>query len=154
MSKTNRVYEFPKKNKEGFTSAELIELLKEFPDIDMKKYNNAMLCHTCPMIDGIIKSINNAIAALADENIDSDQYKEFVEEAIGELHGLETVLEDIRSANLSLRNWGSDEAKKVDELEKENESLTKQLNNRELEINDLEKSISNLENEIEKLKSN
>jgi hypothetical protein len=62
MSKTNKVYEFQKKNKEGFTSAELIELLKEYPDIDMKKYNNAMLCHTCPMIDGEIVFYTHDVA--------------------------------------------------------------------------------------------
>ncbi len=52
MSDTSRVYEFPKKNREGFTSSELAELLKEFPEIDMGKYNDAMLGNTCPYIDG------------------------------------------------------------------------------------------------------
>lgn len=52
MSPGNKVYQFKTKNKVGFTSAEVKKLLKQFPGISMKKFNDNMLCHTCPIIDG------------------------------------------------------------------------------------------------------
>jgi hypothetical protein len=52
MIPSDIVYNFKTKNKEGFTKSELVELLKLFPKINMNKYNDSMLGHTCPEIDG------------------------------------------------------------------------------------------------------
>jgi len=66
MSDTIKVYQFKRKNLEGFTSEELVELLKEFPSINMDKYNDAMLCHTCPMINGeLVFYVYDVAAAIA-----------------------------------------------------------------------------------------
>jgi len=41
------VYNYKTKHKIGFLDYEQDELIKMFPDIDMKKYNDAMMCNTC-----------------------------------------------------------------------------------------------------------
>jgi len=46
------IYEYPTKYKEGFTGAELKELIDKFPDMNMDKYNDAMMGNTCMVIDG------------------------------------------------------------------------------------------------------
>ena len=43
------VYNYPTKHKEGFIQTEQEELIKQFPDINMDKYNNAMMGNTCMM---------------------------------------------------------------------------------------------------------
>ena len=58
MSELSKVYNFKTKNKEGFTNSEVQKLLIDFPNIDMVKFNNAMLCNTCPIIDGEIVVLN------------------------------------------------------------------------------------------------
>ena len=51
MNLEKLVYDYPTKNKEGFTDSEQLELLKKFPDIDMEKYNKALGVVTCLVID-------------------------------------------------------------------------------------------------------
>jgi len=46
------VYNFKTKHKGGFTEADQQKLLKKFPKINMEKYKNAMMGHTCVMVDG------------------------------------------------------------------------------------------------------
>lgn len=41
------VYNYPTKHKEGFIVSEENEILSKFPDINMKKYNEAMMGNTC-----------------------------------------------------------------------------------------------------------
>lgn len=48
------VYNYKTKYEHGFTKEEQEELLKEFPEISMEKYNEAMFGNTCMMIDGKI----------------------------------------------------------------------------------------------------
>lgn len=43
---------FKTKHKEGFTNKEIEELLKQYPDINMEKFNDAMMGNTCMMKDG------------------------------------------------------------------------------------------------------
>jgi hypothetical protein len=50
----NKVYSFKTKHKEGFTDSEVEELLKDFPDINMDKFNDALMGNTCMMRDGEI----------------------------------------------------------------------------------------------------
>jgi len=52
MTITERVNTYPTKHKEGFIKSELDELLKEYPNIDMKKFNYSMMGHTGSIIDG------------------------------------------------------------------------------------------------------
>lgn len=46
-----KVYNFKTKNKEGFTNSEIKKLLKDFPEINMDKFNSALMGITCMRID-------------------------------------------------------------------------------------------------------
>jgi hypothetical protein len=48
-----RVNTYPTKYEIGFTQSEIEELLKEYP-IDMDRFNEAMMGHTCVVIDNEI----------------------------------------------------------------------------------------------------
>lgn len=52
------VYDYPAKYYMGFMSEEIDylvnEVKKQTPDFNLKKYNDAMMGHTCPSIDGRI----------------------------------------------------------------------------------------------------
>lgn len=48
------VNSFKTKNKEGFTESELKEFLKSYPEVNMDKFNNAMMGNTCMVIDNEI----------------------------------------------------------------------------------------------------
>jgi hypothetical protein len=65
MNIEEKVKNFKRKNEIGFTISEEKELLKEFPGIDMRKYNNALNRITCIEIDGeIILYTHDIINAL------------------------------------------------------------------------------------------
>ncbi len=44
---------FPTKNKEGFTPAEVKEILKKFKNINMEKFEEALMCNTGLLKDGV-----------------------------------------------------------------------------------------------------
>lgn len=46
-----KVYNFKTKNKEGFIQSEIDTLLKDYPKINLDKFNNALMGNTCMMID-------------------------------------------------------------------------------------------------------
>ena len=46
-----KVYNFKTKNKEGFVQSEIDTLLKEYPDINMDKFNSALMGITCMIIN-------------------------------------------------------------------------------------------------------
>lgn len=46
-----KVYSFKTKYKEGFTNKEIEELLKDFPDINKDKFNNALRGITCMVMN-------------------------------------------------------------------------------------------------------
>ena len=48
----NTAYSYPTKYKEGFTKSDIDGLLKEFPDINLEKFNDALRGITCIQIDG------------------------------------------------------------------------------------------------------
>lgn len=45
---------FKRKYEEGFTKSEIIELVKNFPNINMESFNNALFAITAPMINNEI----------------------------------------------------------------------------------------------------
>lgn len=54
MNIQERVRDFKTKHKEGFVSSEIEELLKDFPSINMKKFNSALNHITAISIEGEI----------------------------------------------------------------------------------------------------
>jgi hypothetical protein len=53
MTITTRVNTYPTKHEIGFTQSEIEDLLKEYP-IDMDRFNDSMMGHTCAVIDNEI----------------------------------------------------------------------------------------------------
>jgi len=51
---TKLVHDIKTKHKIGFNQTEQTELLKKFPDINLEKYNDALMGITCSRIDGEI----------------------------------------------------------------------------------------------------
>jgi hypothetical protein len=45
------VYNFKTKYDRGFTDDEINTVLKDFPDINVKKFDEALWCNTCQVID-------------------------------------------------------------------------------------------------------
>jgi len=46
------VYKYPTRYEKGFMPDELTNVLSEYPNIDMKKYDEAMMGNTCVMYEG------------------------------------------------------------------------------------------------------
>jgi hypothetical protein len=50
----SKVYNYKTKYKEGFIKSEINDLLKDYPDINMDKFDEALYCITCININGEI----------------------------------------------------------------------------------------------------
>lgn len=50
----NVVYNFPTKTKYGFIKSEIDDLIKDYPNINMDRFNDAMMGNTCMVIDNEI----------------------------------------------------------------------------------------------------
>ena len=46
-----KVYNFKTKNKHGFVQSEIDSLLKNYPNINMDKFNSALMGNTCMIVD-------------------------------------------------------------------------------------------------------
>lgn len=94
---------------------------------------------TCPDIDHVIEQFNklDEICDLMFEKhqklstmfgvFGEDQEVIKLQKAYQEIEGIYSVMEKIRSANEELRKWGSHEAERVDELEKELADANEQI---------------------------
>jgi len=89
--------------------------------------------HTCPMIDKVIKQINEAYKYADDHKFtsESDVYDilKQLEYIASELYDLEDVMEDIRSANDQLRTAAEHYRGKYEEAEIIISDLQDELNN-------------------------
>ena len=90
------------------------------------KHDREPIKHTCPDIDKYIKWIKFEI--VKDRDLKYMNEKELFEAASSMSSQLESCIDylnELRDSNHALREWGIEEANKVDELEQENErSLT------------------------------
>lgn len=93
--------------------------------------DNAPVSQTCPKIDDVLATVKEI-------------YMTSSEISKGELQSIEKTMEQIRSANLELRNWGNDQYDRAEELEKEMEYYKDLAESRESEIKELEKEIKEL----------
>ena len=79
--------------------------------------------NTCPLIDEVISAIESA---------------DWSENTFHTAQSVSEIMEKIRSANLELRNWGNDEFKRAEELDKD-------LDYANREIEQLKSVIENIE---------
>ena len=47
------VYDYPTKYKEGFTGEEIEDIVSRFPGLNRDKFNDALMCITCMVIDNL-----------------------------------------------------------------------------------------------------
>ena len=106
----------------------------------MGRFNdNAPVGNTCPIIDDVVSYIEHFREEFSNEDNDID------------FHFALGVMEDIRSANLELRNWGNDLYQELEELKKERDNLIDELNDSEEELERANSKIDELEDFIIKI---
>ncbi|CAH2910736.1 MAG: hypothetical protein CPSOU_1842 [uncultured Paraburkholderia sp.] len=106
----------------------------------MAHRDNALIGHTCPDIDAIIATLSGVadrLSAIADQ-LDCPALTDLVEDLHTQSANVQQVfdgrrspLEELRSANETLRNWGNKECERADDAEAEVKSLRAEV--RELE---------------------
>ena len=82
------------------------------------------IANTCPSIDEVIKKL--------------DQIKSWCNDIYHYCELAESEMEDLRIANSTLREWGSDEANQVDAMEE-------QISDLEYQIEELKEELKNKE---------
>ena len=90
----------------------------------------APIKHTCPDIDKVIKRLNELRVNVNDtiKKIESS-LDDMLNEIDGELSHVEDSLEELRSDNSALRDWGYQSEGKVNELEERVSDLKWELDN-------------------------
>jgi FtsZ-binding cell division protein ZapB len=86
----------------------------------MGSHKREPIKHTCPDINRYIKAIKQAI--YTDGQLKGMEYNELSDVAsrmASELESCIDYLEELRESNYQLREWGIEEAERVDELEGE-----------------------------------
>jgi len=76
-----------------------------------RKHDNAPVGNTCPTIDEVLTFIDSIIP---DENLEPQ-----------EIHHIKELMEDIRSANVQLREWGNEAHERAEMLETELKNIDK-----------------------------
>jgi len=106
---------------------------------------------TCPDINRLqktIEEIRNNFASFKDtDNV--DDFLSYMVDASWELRGVYDTLEELRSANSALRDWGHELTSLVEQMENEKDSEIGEL---EIEISAKEDKIEELEEIIDELK--
>lgn len=107
----------------------------------MGKYREPIR-HTCPDIDIIVKQAKE-IQGMC-KSPDDDQ--EYNYRCISDLASdIISQIEDLRSSNSTLRDWGNDLNDELESVEKERDDLQQTVWNLEGEIDDLKKEIKELQ---------
>jgi predicted nuclease with TOPRIM domain len=89
---------------------------------------------TCPTIDKGLSSIESAVDRAKD-------IQDFLFEAT-------EIIEEVRSANSTLRDWGNEQYQRAEELETENRELQDQIERFEYDIASLTETIEELESQL------
>lgn len=101
-----------------------------------RRGDNAPIGHTCPKIDSIISTIHSLY--MSSEEMSKSQYTEF-----------EKLMEEIRSANSTLREWGNEQYERADEMEKDYDYAQNKVSDLEQEIESLKSEVKQLEKDLE-----
>jgi len=102
----------------------------------MRRGDNAPIGNTCPDIDAIIATLSGVadrLDALASQ-LDCSALSDFVEDLQTQSSNLQQIfdgnrspLEELRSANETLRKWGNEENERADEAEAKCKSLEREI---------------------------
>lgn len=92
--------------------------------------------NTCPFIDDVLDFLKNI------ENLEDSDYK-----------WIKKQLENLRTQNSALRDWGNDEQNKVNELKSEAEKAERKISDLESTVSDFEERIKELKAEIKELET-
>ena len=94
----------------------------------MKRHDREPIKHTCPDIDKYIKWIKMEIVKDRDlKNMDEKELFDAASSMSSELENCIDYLEELRKSNDTLRQWGIEEAERVDELEEEISKIETEL---------------------------
>lgn len=113
--------------------------------------------HTCPDIDGVIKTIASVIQQMENsEKSTSDDMAENLRSWVNELDpivsGRWCELEELRRANSDLRTWGEQVEQEYEELQSEYSKLKDECDEKQSRIDDLENDVSDLEEQLTEFK--
>lgn len=100
-----------------------------------RRGDNAPVGHTCPKIDSVISMVHSLY--LSSEEMSKQEYTEF-----------EKLMEEIRSANSTLREWGNEENQKAEEFEKDLDYANRKIDDLTEEVEALKVEIKELENNL------
>jgi hypothetical protein len=95
----------------------------------MGKHHREPIRHTCPDIDKLIKGQNEIMKLIRNyQRIDEvKDLKDIMSDIENILWDFEDKLEELRSSNDTLRDWGISEAEEVDKLEDKIYALQNEL---------------------------
>jgi len=84
---------------------------------------------TCPLIDKCIKQIKSAVDKSIDVSYsrDVDTMEAWIEDTVWLLDKIIEAFEELRDSNAKLRDWGCNEASRVDELEEKVDELEEKV---------------------------
>jgi predicted RNase H-like nuclease (RuvC/YqgF family) len=110
--------------------------------------------NTCPAIDGIIETITS-ICKQMDRCSDEDSVTDLLENIGSWMIDLESIgfgnscqMEDLRSANAALREWGTEMYNDAESLENERDDFERLYEEEKSKVSELEDKISDLEQEL------
>lgn len=112
---------------------------------------NEPVKNTCPDINNLQKTIKDIINDFESfkETDDTSDFLDSMGNASWELKSVYDTLEELRSANSALRDWGHELTSLAEQMESEKDSEIEELQN---EISDKETKIESLEEEVDTLK--
>lgn len=101
-----------------------------------RRDDNAPIGHTCPKIDSVISEIHSLY--ISGEEMSRGQYTQFEKE-----------MEEIRTANATLREWGNEQCQRAEEFEKEYDYYKSEADDLKKEVESLKKEVAQLEKDLE-----
>lgn len=101
-----------------------------------RKGDNAPIGHTCPKIDSVISQIHSLY--MSSEDMSRSEYDHF-----------EKLMEEIRTANSTLREWGNEQYQIAEEFEKNLDYEKNKVSDLEDEVASLKKEVNQLEIDLE-----
>lgn len=107
--------------------------------------------YTCPMIDEVVDAISDSLKETdVDESATKEELLECLQNIKFSLDNRNTlgILEDIRSANSELRDWGLQNATDADHYEELYNTELGRADELQDKVDDLEVDVQNLEDEL------